>query len=134
MIKGIKSISMAINKKKSVSYSICYKAIKDGESPETFKELCNAISPLLFLIETTDGYRLGAFTSLYFGNDIKAGYRKDEQAFISSFYTGKKYIIVHPEYTISDAKGNYPMFVKRDIVIGKSILSESDSYAMYPVS
>ena len=133
-LEELNKISMAINEKGSVSYSICYKATKDGESPETFRELCNGISPLLFLIETTDGYRFGAFTSLYFGNDIKPGYRKDEQAFIFSFDTGKKYQVVQPEYAISDTKGNFPMFGKRDIVIGKNILSESDSYAMYPVS
>ena len=133
-LEELNKISMAINEKGSVSYSVCYKATKDGESPETFRELCDRKRPLLFLFETTDGYRFGAYTSLYFGNDVKFGYRKDDQAFIFSFDTGKKYKIEQPEYAVSDTKGNFPMFGKRDIYIGKNILTESNSYAMFPVS
>ena len=44
------------------------------------------------MIETTDGYRFGAYISLYFGNEVQQnGYRKDDQAFIFSFDTGKKF-------------------------------------------
>ena len=46
---------MAINNQGTVSYSICYKAKIDGESPETFRKLCDGISPTLFLIETVNG-------------------------------------------------------------------------------
>ena len=130
----LSKLSTAINEKGSVSYEICYKATVDGESPETFRKLCEGISPSLFLIETVDGYRFAAYTSLYFGEDIKCGYREDNQAFIYSFDTGKKYKIEQPEYAVSDSKGYFPMFGKRDIVIGKNILSGANSYAMYPVS
>ena len=131
----LSKISNAINDQGSVSYAICYKATLDGESPEKFKELCDGISPLLFLFETTDGYRFGAYTNLYFGNEVKQnGYRKDDQAFIFSFDTGKKYKIEQPEYAVSDTKGNFPMFGKRDIFIGKNFLTEANSYAMFPVS
>ena len=127
-------ISTAITEKGSVSYSICYKATIDGESPETFRKLCNKISPLLFLIETVDGYRFAAYTSLYFEKEAISGYRKDDQAFIFSFDTGKKYKIEQPENAVSEGKGFFPMFGKNDIVIGKDILSGPNSYAMYPVS
>ena len=130
----LNKISMAISDQGTVSYRICYKATIDGDSPETFRKLCEAISPLLFLIETTDGYRFAAYTSLHFREDMKSGYRLDNQAFIFSFDTGKKYKIEQPEYAVSDSKGYFPMFGKRDIVIGKNILSEANSYAMYPVS
>ena len=102
--------------------------------PETFRKLCDGISPTLFLIETVDGYRFAAYTSLYFGENIKSGYREDNQAFIFSFDTGKKYKIEQPEYAVSDTKGYFPMFGKRDIVIGNNILSGANSYAMFPVS
>ncbi len=127
-------ISTAITEQGSVSYSICYKATIDGESPETFRKLCNKISPLLFLIETVDGYRFAAYTSLYFEKEVISGYRKDDQAFIFSFDTGKKYKIEQPENAVSEGKGYFPMFGKNDIVIGKDILSGPNSYAMYPVS
>ena len=131
----LNKLSMAINDRGSVSYSICYKASLDGDSPETFRKLCANTSPTLFLIETVDGYRFGAYTSLYFGEDVEnMGYREDKEAFIFSFDTGKKYKIEQPEYAVSDTKGAFPMFGKRDIFIGKNILTESNSYAMFPVS
>jgi hypothetical protein len=133
-LEELNKLSMAINEQGTVSYSICYKATVDGESPETFRKLCDGISPTLFLIETVDGYRFAAYTSLYFGENIKSGYREDNQAFIFSFDTGKKYKIEQPEYAVSDTKGYFPMFGKRDIVIGNNILSGANSYAMFPVS
>ena len=133
-LEELNKISMAINDQGSVSYSICYKATVDGDSPETFRKLCDGISPMLFLIETVDGYRFAAYTSLYFSENIKSGYREDNQAFIFSFDTGKKYKIEQPEYAVSDTKGYFPMFGKRDIFLGKDILSGANSYALYPVS
>ena len=134
-LEELNKISMAINEQGTVSYSICYKATVDGESPEVFRKLCDKISPVLFLIETVDGYRFAAYTSLYFdAKEIKNGYRYDDQAFIFSFDTGKKYKIEQPENAISESKEYFPMFGKKDIVIGKDILSGANSYAMYPVS
>ena len=103
-------------------------------NPEIFRKLCDGISPTLFLIENFDGYRFSAYTSLYFGEEVKSGYREDNQAFIFSFETGKKYKIEQPEYAVSNTEGYFPMFRKRDIVIGNNILSGTNSYAMYPVS
>ena len=131
----LNKLSMAINEHGSVSYSICYKASLDGESPETFRKLCSNTSPTLFLIETVDGYRFGAFTNLHFELDVEnSGYREDPNAFIFSFDTGKKYKIEQPEYAVSDNKGSFPTFGRRDIVLGKNILSEANSFAMFPVS
>jgi hypothetical protein len=132
-LEELNKLSLAINEQGSVSYAICYKATIDGDSPETFKKLCSGTSPTLFLIETVDGYRFGVFTSLYFGEDFN-GYREDNKAFIFSFDTGKKYKIEQPEYAVSDIKGSFPSFGKRDIVLGKNILKEANSYAMFPVS
>ena len=134
-LEELNQISLAINDRGSVSYAICYKATADGDSPETFRKLCSNTSPNLFLIETTDGYRFAVFTNLHFGEDTQnIGYREDNGAFIYSFDTGKKYKIEQPEYAVSDVKGSFPMFGKRDIVLGKNILSGANSYAMFPVS
>ena len=131
----LNKLSMAINNQGSVSYSICYKATLDGDSSDTFRKLCGGVSPVLFLIETVDGYRFAAFTSLYFDQEVQnQGYREDDQAFIFSFDTGKKYKIEQPEYAVSDVKGSFPMFGKRDIFLGKNILSGANSYAMFPVA
>ena len=131
----LNKISMAINERASVSYSICYKATLDGDSPETFRKLCANTSPILFLIETVDGYRFAAFTTVHFEEEVQnGGYKEDQEAFIFSFDTGKKYKIEQPEYAVSDSKGNFPSFGRRDIVLGKNILSGTNSFAMYPVS
>lgn len=134
-LEELHQINLAIIQIGSVSYTICYKATLDGDSPETFRKLCANTSPILFLIETTDGYRFAVYTSLHFSQEEKnLGYREDKEAFIFSFDTGKKYKIEQPEYAVSDTKGSFPSFGKRDIVLGKNILTEADSYAMYPVS
>ena len=134
-IEELNKLSLAINDRGSVSYNICYKASLDGDSPETFRNLCANTSPLMFLIETVDGYRFGAYTNLHFGEETEnMGYREDKEAFIFSFDTGKKYKIEQPEYAVSDSKGAFPMFGKRDIVLGKNILAGANSFAMYPVS
>ena len=134
-LEELNQISMAINDRASVSYSICYKATLDGDSPETFRKLCANTSPILFLIETVDGYRFAAFTTVHFEEEVQnGGYKEDQEAFIFSFDTGKKYKIEQPEYAVSDSKGNFPTFGRRDIVLGKNILSGTNSFAMYPVS
>jgi hypothetical protein len=134
-LEELNQISMAINERASVSYSICYKATLDGDSPETFRKLCANTSPILLLIETVDGYRFAAFTTVHFEEEVQnGGYKEDQEAFIFSFDTGKKYKIEQPEYAVSDSKGNFPSFGRRDIVLGKNILSGTNSFAMYPVS
>ena len=134
-LEELNKISYAINNQGSVSYAICYKATLDGDSSDTFRKLCGGVSPVLFLIETIDGYRFGAFTNLYFDQEVQnSGYREDDKAFIFSFDTGKKYMIEQPEYAVSDVKGSFPSFGKRDIFLGKNILSGANSYAMFPVS
>ena len=131
-LEELNKLSLAINERGSVSYSICYKATVDGDSPDTFRKLCGNTSPTLFLIETVDGYRFGAFTNLHFGEEVESsGYREDAQAFIFSFDTGKKYKIEQAEYAVSDTKGSFPSFGRRDIVLGKNILSGASPY-IYP--
>ena len=133
-VEELNKLSYAIYNDGTISYTTCYKATVDGESPAKFLELCGGMSPNLFLIETVDGYRFAAYTSLYFGDDIPPGFREDTEAFIFSFDTGKRYKIMQPENAVSWSKGYFPMFGKNDIVLGKNILSGSNSYAMYPVS
>ena len=132
-LEELNQLSFSIHEQGTVSYEICYKATVDGESPDTFRKLCSTFSPILFLIETVDGYRFAVYSSLYFTEEENTGYRTDDQAFIYSFDTKKKYKIEQPEFAVSESKGYFPMFGKRDIVIGKDILSGTNSYAMYPV-
>ena len=128
-------LSQAIYDKGTVSYALCYKATVDGEDPQIFREKCGGIGPVLFLIETTDGYRFAVYTSLYFSSDeVIEGFREDEEAFIFSFDTGNKYSIKNPQNALSDRKGSFPTFGVNDIYLGRNILSGNNCYTMFPVS
>lgn len=128
------TLSGFITQDGSVSYSICYKATEHGEDPEIFREKCGGLSPLVYLIETVDGYRFGVFTNVPVNKKSDKGYRTDEEAFIFSFDTMKKYPIVQPEFAMVSIEGGFPTFGKNDIYLGKNILTSSSSFAMFPVS
>lgn len=128
------TLSGFITSEGSVSYSICYKATVHGESPEVFREKCGGLSPLVYLIETVDGYRFGVYTNVPVNKKSDKGYRSDDEAFIFSFDTMNKYKIVQPEFAMVSIEGGFPTFGKNDIVLGKNILTSSSSFAMFPVS
>ena len=132
----LETLSFAIYEKGTVSYHLCYKATEDGESPNKFRELCGGIGPTLFLIETIDGYRFAAYTNLYFTIDGQFnGFREDDEAFIFSFDTMKKYKIKQPQYAVFDKIGQFPTFGVNDIFLGSNnILSEGNCYTLFPVS
>ena len=78
-----------ISKGDDVQFGVCYKATIHGDNAKDFIDNCGGISPLLFIIETTNGYRFGAFTTLPLNGANE--YNMDENAFLFSFDTGKKY-------------------------------------------
>ena len=132
----LESLSYAIYEMGTVSYHLCYKASEDGENPLKFRDLCGGIGPTLFLIETMDGYRFAAYTNLYFTNDDQfKGFREDDEAFIFSFDTMKKYKIKQPQYAVFDKKGSFPTFGVNDIFLGSdNVLSKGNCYTLFPVS
>lgn len=118
----------------TISYYICYKATVNGDSGEKFRDLCNGLSPLAFLIETEDGFRFGGYTSKPFFRNNGNGYREDNEAFIFSFDTKKKYKIEKTEYSIYDDKNNFPGFGNSDIFIGKDFLNSRSSVCLFPMA
>ena len=122
--------------RETATYEICYKSKEDGDSPKKFLENCSYLTPLVFLIETIEGYRFGVFISQYLNYDLnegKGGYLWDDRAFIFSFDTLKKYDIKRPEYAIYIQPNDFPWFGKRDIFIGKDFTKNSSSFCDYPV-
>ncbi len=128
------TLSNFITSEGTVSYQLCYKATAHGESPDVFRERCGGISPLVYLIETVDGYRFGVYTSAPVNKKSDKGFRRDEEAFIFSVATMNKYKIVNPDFAITSVEGGFPTFGKNDIYLGKNILTSSSSYALFPVS
>ena len=126
-------LSEFINPEKSIQYDFCYKATLHGDNEKTLRDYCSGIGPLLFLIETTDGYRFGAYLDLALNwNGESNSYLYDENAFIFSFDTKKKYKIVNPDAALGDFKGQFPSIGKNDIYLADKFLSNSNSYTLFP--
>ena len=120
----------SISKGDDVQFGVCYKATIHGDNAKDFIDNCGGISPLLFIIETTNGYRFGAFTTLPLNGANE--YNMDENAFLFSFDTGKKYKVLRPESAVGDFKGKFPMFGRNDIIIENGFLSNEKSFTEFP--
>lgn len=113
-----------------VQYSMCYKATRDGDTSEGFLSRCNRASPLLVLIETTDGYRFGGFTKESYDKTYQ--YKTDPDAFVFSLDTMKKYKVVVPEKAINDR--GFPDFGVSDIHFNDGFLNNAKSTSKFPDS
>ena len=132
-IEELSMISRFISTSTPMQYSVCYKATADGDKAEKFRENCSGISPLLVLIETEHGHRFGGYTTRGFTDEKEeSSYKWDENAFLFSFDTQKKYDVVIPDKAINDVVGQFPMFGKNDIYIVDNFFSNGNSVTEYP--
>ena len=128
-------LSSLISDKNEISYHICYKSSIDGCNSKIYLENCIKSSPLVFLIETNEGYRFGVFISVFIGYefyDEDNFYVKDDNAFIFSFDTHKKYKIKDSSFAVYLRKNDFPWFGKKDIVIGQNFGEKASSFTEYP--
>ena len=126
-------ITSFISKDDSIVFNVCYKASVEGDKASTFRENCSGVSPLLVLIETEHGYRFGGFTTRAFTSENKDNnFKLDDNAFVFSFDTQKKYQIEIPDKAISDVDGQFPIFGKNDIYIVDNFFSNGNSVTEYP--
>jgi len=114
-----------------IHYLMCYKASVNGDNASSFRDLCEFLSPLIFLIETTDGFRFGAYTSSFLDNK-RNSFINDPYSFIFSFDTKKKYKVIKSEEAVFDVKDNFPTFGVNDIVIKGGFLSNKNSFSEFP--
>lgn len=112
------------------SFYLCYKATTNGDTAEAFHSNCGGSSPLLFLFETVDGYRFGAYitnTIIQRGDSVY-----DPSAFLFSFDTKKKYQVTIPELAYRDNVKGFPLFGKKDLFISEGFLTNSNSICEFP--
>jgi hypothetical protein len=129
----LEMITSFISEEDSIVFSICYKATVEGDKASTFRENCSGVSPLLVLIETEHGYRFGGFTTRAFTSENEGdSYKEDDNAFVFSFDTQKKYQIEIPDKAISDVDGQFPIFGKNDIYIVDNFFTNGNSVTEYP--
>ena len=131
-------LSSLISDSNEITYKLCYQSSTDGQNPKIFFDNCAKFSPLVFLIETNDGYRFGVFISIFLGGDFgeKNFYLRDDNAFIFSFNTFKKYEIKksYEDYAVYYRKNKFPWFGKRDIYIGDYFSENANSFCEFPTA
>lgn len=126
-------ITNMIDPNSTIEFMVCYKATEDGDDPYKFREGCGGMGPILLLVETVEGYRFGGYTVMDFMDDIN-DYKEDDEAFLFSFDSRKKYKVQKPGEAIGDFDGEFPRFVNGDIKLSKGCLSNNESYTEYPQS
>ena len=86
LIECIDSFSKYLNEHVS-SFTLLYRASRDGFEADMFHELCDEKGPTLSIIEAENGYKFGGFTRLTWeGNPEEYVFYKinDDSAFIFS--------------------------------------------------
>ena len=78
-----------INKDKKIKADLLYRLSRDGDSINTFHQLCDNISPNLTLTESNDGHIFGGYTTCEWDNSNKE--KKDGETFLFSLTKKKKF-------------------------------------------
>ena len=92
--KDINMISNWINPNSMFTYTLLYRASKDGDSSRKFHSLCDYISPIVTFVETTDGWKFGGYTDKCWESEIHTSddnYKASPNAFLFSLNLKKKY-------------------------------------------
>ena len=76
-------------KNKTIKFSLLYSTKIDGDKTSEFHRRCDGKSPTITIIKTTKGYRFGGYTTKSWINPTSW----HSEAFLSSFFHNKKYII-----------------------------------------
>jgi hypothetical protein len=77
-----------------------------GDTSEAFHRLCDGKGPTYGIIETTDGYKFGGYTTKNWSKDN--GPIRDDNAFVFSLDTKRKYNVQIPKNAIGG--GNFCLF------------------------
>ena len=126
-------ITNMIDPNSTIEFMVCYKASEEGDDPAKFREGCGGMGPILLLVETVEGYRFGGYTVMDFMDDIN-DYKEDDEAFLFSFDSKKKYKVQKPGEAVGDFDGEFPRFGNGDIKLSKGCLSNKESYTEFPQS
>ena len=79
---------------------------RDGDSFEAFHRLCDGKAPTIGIIETTKGHKFGGFTTqLWNGKSNESNCKNDNNAFIFSLDTKRKYNVINSDMAIGTGSG-----------------------------
>ena len=76
-----------INSNKEINTELLYRKTRDGDSFDTFHNLCDNQGNTLILIESKEGFIIGGYTTLNWDNE--SGWKKDNNTFVFSLTNNK---------------------------------------------
>ena len=88
--KDFKRISTWINPSEHLTYTLLYKATRDGDSARNFHDKCDNRGTTLTLVKTVDGWIFGGYTTCAWQSGVNR-YDKCEDVFMFSLSLLKKY-------------------------------------------
>ena len=126
------SLSNLENPPKVLQTKLLYKSEIDGDKASSFHEKCDNISPTITIIQTKEGYRYGGYTSVCWDVPEKSEYRTDNDAFIFSFDTLKKYECLNKEKSILCSPVFGPNFGDGTICVPDNCFEETNTFYQWP--
>ena len=120
------------NPPKVLRTKLVYKSEVDGDKSSIFHEKCDNIGPTITIIQTKDGYRYGGYTSVSWEGPEQPEFKVDQDAFIFSFDTVKKYECLDPEKSITCCNLFGPNFGEGTIFIPDNFLNETNAFYQWP--
>ena len=83
----IQNIKKWINNEKQIKTELLYRKTDNGDSYDTFHQLCDNKGPTLILIKGTEDFIIGGYTPLSW--DSNSGWKKDNETFLFSLTNNK---------------------------------------------
>ena len=104
----IEKIKTQINPNKEIISQLLYRKSKDGDSIDTFHNLCDNQGSTITLIESTEGFIIGGYTSLDW--DKTSNWKSDNETFLFSLTNNKIYRKTNNKDSILCSKNYGPWF------------------------
>jgi len=121
----------------SIPYStkLIFSSEKEDDKASSFHKNCDNIAPTLVLIETKEGFRYGGFTTQKWESPEQSIFKNDEDAFIFSIDTEKKYDVTDPKKSIQCSMFWGPYFGEGGaICVPDNFLHEKNAFYQWPSS
>ena len=126
------SLNNLPNPPKVLRTKLIYKSEIDGDKALTFHEKCDNISPTIILIKTKEGFRYGGYTSVSWEGPEETEFKADQDAFIFSFDTLKKYECLDAQKSIQCSISFGPNFGDGTILIPDNFYEEPNIFYQWP--
>ena len=120
------------NPPKVLRTKLIFKSETDGDKAATFHEKCDNISPTITIIQTKEGFRYGGYTFANWEVEEESGFKTDNDAFIFSFDTMKKYESLDGEKSVLCSNSFGPNFGDGTICVPDNFNEDTNVFYQWP--